>query len=214
MFNTSLQTLSSEDNLRWYCNQRDTLADSNAKLWTVVGEFTSELCVAQQLIPAATTDCARWLNGRGNGARYDNSWVGEPKIKPQGNCKERTGDPKTWPAAYTKHLARSFETQTWVYEQAVSRGGALTLVGVDLLDVEDRGGRRLELPGRVDERVDPHSYHCQAAWVAVSLLVLVFWPLGLGVGAVSCCCGVHPGGHLAVDPDWTRILRRIMLDRE
>jgi hypothetical protein len=37
-----------------------------------------------------------------------------------GNCKDKTGsDPKKFSSEYKDFLGKSFETQTWVYEQAV-----------------------------------------------------------------------------------------------
>lgn len=37
-----------------------------------------------------------------------------------GSCQEKTGrSPRGWDADYIEHLGRSFETQTYVYEQAV-----------------------------------------------------------------------------------------------
>jgi len=38
---------------------------NNTNSWTIAGEITG-----------ATTDCAYWLNGRGNGARYDATYTG------------------------------------------------------------------------------------------------------------------------------------------
>ena len=38
-----------------------------------------------------------------------------------GNCKDKTGpDAKKFSSEYKDFLGKSFETQTWVYEQAVS----------------------------------------------------------------------------------------------
>jgi glucan 1,3-beta-glucosidase len=84
---------------------------------------------------AVNTDCAKWLNGRGSGARYDNTLKNVtpfvrfskghelilPRVTFPASCSEKTGsDPTRFSAEYTEFLRKSFETQTWVYEQAVS----------------------------------------------------------------------------------------------
>lgn len=46
--------------------------------------------------------------------------TGQKAVKGAGNCSEFTGLPLTWSKEYLEYLGRSFETQTWVYEQAVS----------------------------------------------------------------------------------------------
>lgn len=95
------------DNLRWTCGFEDTLPQ--APYWVIVGEFS-----------LANTDCASALNGRGRGARWDNSLNGAEKLKFPGNCQERSGpDPDKWSASYRHQLSKSWQAQTWVYE----RGG-------------------------------------------------------------------------------------------
>jgi len=43
------------------------------------------------------------------------------RLQYRGDCTGKTGStPSGFDAEYIDHLARSFETQTWVYEQAVS----------------------------------------------------------------------------------------------
>ncbi|BFZ64090.1 hypothetical protein YB2330_005228 [Saitoella coloradoensis] len=71
VFNNWQLELSLEDHVQAACTQSDSIGLSNQKLWTIVGEFSG-----------AMTDCARWLNGFGIGARYDgtyykgSSWIG------------------------------------------------------------------------------------------------------------------------------------------
>lgn len=60
------------DHLSNACGNRANLGAANAKLWTVVGEWS-----------AAENDCAQWLNGFGTGARYDGSFPGSYYI---GSC--------------------------------------------------------------------------------------------------------------------------------
>lgn len=43
------------------------------------------------------------------------------RLQYPGDCGGKTGaDPSKFSAVYVEYLAKSFETQTWVYEQAVS----------------------------------------------------------------------------------------------
>lgn len=108
MFDLDLISLGYTANLEWTCNQTTYLETSNQNHWTIVGEFTP-----------ANTDCAQWLNGRGAGARYDNTLNGSAPLQFPGVCAEKTGaNPSGFKADYIDHLARSFEAQTWVYEKA------------------------------------------------------------------------------------------------
>ncbi|KAI8321199.1 glycoside hydrolase family 5 protein [Martensiomyces pterosporus] len=58
-------TLSRDGHLTATCQDAANVRSFNAHLWTVTGEWS-----------LATTDCARWLNGFGKGARWDGtlSW--------------------------------------------------------------------------------------------------------------------------------------------
>ncbi|KAL0240335.1 hypothetical protein I308_106585 [Cryptococcus tetragattii IND107] len=108
MFDTGLITMGYSESLDWYCGQKDYLVTSNNVHWTIVGEFAP-----------ANTDCAYWLNGRGMGARYDNTLNTSASLRYPGDCGGKTGaDPRKFSAEYVEYLAKSFETQTWVYEQA------------------------------------------------------------------------------------------------
>lgn len=132
-------------NLQWYCSQADSLRLANQQHWTIVGEFTRKSLLTpyscmRLTSAAANTDCAKWLNGRGTGARYDNTldwaqrWVlvlrfpcSNSSLPFKGDCSIKTGaDGSKFGAEYTDHLLKSFETQTWVYEQA--SGGTTSLI--------------------------------------------------------------------------------------
>ncbi|AFR95190.1 glucan 1,3-beta-glucosidase [Cryptococcus neoformans var. grubii H99] len=107
-FDPSLIAMGYSETLDWYCGQQDYLVASNNVHWTIIGEF----------VPA-NTDCAYWLNGRGMGSRYDNTLNTSAALQYPGNCNGKTGtDPSKFSAEYVEYLAKSFETQTWVYEQA------------------------------------------------------------------------------------------------
>ena len=72
--------------------------------WTVVGEWTG-----------AQTDCAKWLNGYGKGARYDGTfkdsyYVGSCDGKYTGSVQNLSGDDK-------KNLRSYIEAQLDAYEQ-------------------------------------------------------------------------------------------------
>ncbi|ORY27801.1 putative glucan 1,3-beta-glucosidase [Naematelia encephala] len=110
MFDLTLIQMGYDENLQWYCSQYDSLEQSNQAHWTIVGEFTP-----------AHTDCAMWLNGRGTGARYDNTLHGTAALAFPGDCRAKSsGDPTQFSADYIDHLGASFETQTWIYELAAS----------------------------------------------------------------------------------------------
>ncbi|KAK8846829.1 hypothetical protein IAR55_005917 [Kwoniella newhampshirensis] len=121
-FTLELLAMGYAANLNWYCGQADYIRASNDIHWTIVGEFTP-----------ANTDCAPWLNGRGKGARYDNTLNSSAPLQYPGDCSGKTGaDPGKFTAEYVEYLAKSFETQTW-----------LTSVGLGDVDVENRERVRL-----------------------------------------------------------------------
>ena len=81
MFDNNVLELGYNENIEWTCSQLDYLTTSNQAHWTIVGEFTRKLTRTETSVDAdareaATTDCAMWLNGRGLGARYDNTLNG------------------------------------------------------------------------------------------------------------------------------------------
>ncbi|GAC73472.1 hypothetical protein PANT_9c00139 [Moesziomyces antarcticus T-34] len=105
VFSPDQVAMSEDARLNNYCGQANGLASSNGNLWTIVGEWT-----------AAPTDCAKYLNGRGVGARYDGSFgQGSYYV---GSCADKTGDGSNFSAAYKASLQRLFETQISVYERA------------------------------------------------------------------------------------------------
>jgi len=61
VFDSGVLQLSPQDHVSNACAFGNQLAGSNK--WAIAGEFTG-----------AMTDCAKWLNGRGVGARYDGSF--------------------------------------------------------------------------------------------------------------------------------------------
>ena len=82
------------------CSQASALTAST--LWLVVGEWT----------PAAT-DCAKYLNGRGVGSRYDGSYPGSTAV---GSCAGLTGSASTFSSSYKTFLRQFWEAQVMSYE--------------------------------------------------------------------------------------------------
>lgn len=79
MFDLKLLEMGYTSVLKWACDQGPSLERSNRFHWTIVGEWTCEYPLSefghheQELRVVAHTDCAKWLNGRGRGARWDNT---------------------------------------------------------------------------------------------------------------------------------------------
>lgn len=97
--------MSNSDRLNFYCNMAGSISSSNSNnLWTIVGEWTT-----------APTDCAKYLNGRGVGARYDGSFgQGSYYV---GSCANKSGDGSKFSSSYKNFLKQMFETQISVYER-------------------------------------------------------------------------------------------------
>ncbi len=93
--------LSQTQHIQNACAKGPGLASS--PLWTVVGEWT----------PAAN-DCAKYLNGRGTGARFDGSLPGSTRV---GSCTGLTGKASTFSASYKTFLRQYWEAQTIAYEK-------------------------------------------------------------------------------------------------
>jgi glucan 1,3-beta-glucosidase len=77
-------------------------------LLAVVGEWT----------PAAN-DCAKYLNGRGVGSRYDGTHPDAIAARVRvGSCTGLTGDASTFSAEYKAFLRQYWEAQVITYEKA------------------------------------------------------------------------------------------------
>jgi aryl-phospho-beta-D-glucosidase BglC (GH1 family) len=70
----------------------------------IVGEWTPSM-----------TDCAKYLNGRGTGSRYDGTWPGSTRV---GTCVGITGKAATFSAEYKTFLRKTWEAQVITYEKA------------------------------------------------------------------------------------------------
>ena len=80
------------------CSHANDLQTFNTnQLLTIVGEWTP-----------AMTDCAKYLNGRGIGSRYDGSYPGSTRV---GSCQGLTGSALTFSDDYKTFLRQSWEAQ-------------------------------------------------------------------------------------------------------
>lgn len=93
--------MSNSQHISTACSKAGSL--SSFDLWVVVGEWT----------PAAN-DCAKYLNGRGVGSRFDGSFPGSTRV---GSCTGLTGKASTFSASYKTFLRQYWEAQTSTFEQ-------------------------------------------------------------------------------------------------
>ncbi|KAI4528868.1 glycoside hydrolase family 5 protein [Schizophyllum commune Loenen D] len=101
IFSNAEAAMSFNQHVSTVCNKQGAL--SSFDLWTIVGEWTP-----------AYTDCARYLNGRGIGARYDGSYPGSSYI---GSCSSKTGTGDTFSNEYKSRLRSFWEAQVISYEK-------------------------------------------------------------------------------------------------
>jgi glucan 1,3-beta-glucosidase len=76
---------------------------STFDLLVLVGEWTPVM-----------TDCAKYLNGRGIGSRFDGTYRGSHLV---GNCTGLTGNASTFSSEYQTFLRQSWEAQVITYEK-------------------------------------------------------------------------------------------------
>lgn len=81
------------------CNSVDSF--TGADKWTFIGEWT-----------AAMTDCARYLNGYGVGARYDGTYPGSKYV---GSCSWESNI-ANWPSSYLNDTRGFIEAQMEAFE--------------------------------------------------------------------------------------------------
>ncbi|KAJ2935636.1 hypothetical protein H1R20_g1459, partial [Candolleomyces eurysporus] len=101
VFNNNRVRWSEDQHIQGICARRSGLGDSG--LWTIVGEWSP-----------ARTDCAKYLNGRGVGSRYDGTFPGSSRV---GSCTEMSGKANTFSASYKTFLRKFWEAQTITYEE-------------------------------------------------------------------------------------------------
>ncbi|TDL20936.1 exo-beta-1,3-glucanase [Rickenella mellea] len=101
MFSNNLVALSQQGHISNACGNAGTL--SSFDLWTIVGEWTP-----------GSTDCAKYLNGRGVGSRYDGSYSGSTRV---GSCTGLSGSASSFSSSYKTFLRQFWEAQVITYEQ-------------------------------------------------------------------------------------------------
>ncbi|EKM84059.1 hypothetical protein AGABI1DRAFT_110649 [Agaricus bisporus var. burnettii JB137-S8] len=102
VFSDEMNAWSEQKHIQETCNRASDIGASD--LWTVVGEWSP-----------ASTDCARYLNGRFVGARYDGTKY--HKRIPGRVCALKTGSGATFSPSYKKFLRQFWEAQTITYEK-------------------------------------------------------------------------------------------------
>ncbi|KAK7032151.1 hypothetical protein VNI00_013325 [Paramarasmius palmivorus] len=101
MFSDAEVSRSNQEHINVACNYAGEI--SSFDLWTIIGEWTP-----------APTDCAKYLNGRGRGARYDGSFSGSSRV---GSCNGKTGSSSSFSNDYKTFLRQYWEAQTSTYEK-------------------------------------------------------------------------------------------------
>ncbi|VDC03463.1 unnamed protein product [Peniophora sp. CBMAI 1063] len=104
VFSDAENARSQQQHIDSACANGAELASFNKnQLWSIVGEWTT-----------AMTDCAKYLNGRGVGSRYDGSYDGESAV---GSCSGKTGSISQLSSSYKTFLRKMYEAQTSTFEQ-------------------------------------------------------------------------------------------------
>ncbi|KAI0275227.1 glycoside hydrolase family 5 protein [Gloeopeniophorella convolvens] len=106
MFSDDQVKLNETQHIQAACASGPTLAEfDHTQMPVIVGEWTP-----------AMTDCAKYLNGRGKGARYDGTFG--DGVAAFGSCKGLTGSGATFSEDYKTFLRQSWEAQVQSWEQA------------------------------------------------------------------------------------------------
>jgi len=101
IFSDQEEAMTQSQHISTVCGKQSDI--SSFDLWLIVGEWTP-----------ANTDCARYLNGRGVGARYDGSYSGSPRV---GSCTGLTGSASSFSSSYKTFLRQFWEAQVISYER-------------------------------------------------------------------------------------------------
>jgi len=103
IFDNDALSQSPEEHFSTACQFGDQMASTGK--WTIAGEFTG-----------AITDCAKWLNGLGKGARYDGSFEGSTY---HGSCDgKHTGTVAGLSSADKSNVKRFINAQLDAFEKA------------------------------------------------------------------------------------------------
>ena len=103
MFDSSALQMSVSDHVSTACSFGSQMASNNK--WTIAGEWTG-----------AMTDCAKWLNGRNIGARYDGTMVDSEYI---GSCNGYSSGTVNGLSKTAKgNIGRFIQAQMSAFEEA------------------------------------------------------------------------------------------------
>ncbi|KAH6917044.1 exo-beta-1,3-glucanase [Coprinopsis sp. MPI-PUGE-AT-0042] len=103
MFDNAKIAWSEDQHIQAMCARASDM--SAAGMWTLVGEWTP-----------ARTDCAKYLNGRGIGSRYEGTYPGSTRV---GSCAGFTGSASGFSDSYKTFLRKFWEAQVTTYEKGV-----------------------------------------------------------------------------------------------
>jgi len=92
---------SNQEHIQSACAEASTLA--SFPLYVFVGEWSP-----------AMTDCAKYLNGRGVGARYDGTKSGSQRV---GSCTGKTGHGSSFSSSFKTFLRQMWEAQVISFEK-------------------------------------------------------------------------------------------------
>ncbi|KAF8656255.1 hypothetical protein AX16_002691 [Volvariella volvacea WC 439] len=107
IFSDSELERSWDEHIAHSCSEIPSLtAYASSNIWTVIGEWSN-----------APTDCTRWLNGRGVGARWDGTYFPGPDSDFHGSCDGFSGSSERFTDEYKAFLRRYWEAQVEVGER-------------------------------------------------------------------------------------------------
>lgn len=160
VFDTGVLAMDINAHVSTACGFGSQMASTN-KI-TVSGEWTG-----------AMTDCAKWLNGYGTGARYDNTFEGDGKV--YGSCAPwKTGSITQLPVSDQQNTRRFIEAQLDAYEKAAGwiwwtwkTEGA---PGWDMGDLIKAGVFPQPLSDRKCKFLPPMAYSCYVWELLLTLL--------------------------------------------
>ena len=149
IFSQSDVEMSQQQHISAACAEASNLGPFD--LWTIVGEWTP-----------ASTDCAKYLNGRGVGSRYDGSFPGSTRV---GSCTGLTGPASSFSSSYKTFLRQFWEAQVCMIFGCLNHsngwlGRRIRIeCWVDPVVMEGSGWhcRRMVLPGWPSQRLDPQQ---------------------------------------------------------
>lgn len=101
LFDPESIAMTQDERIGYYCSLKDGFAKANEHLYMLVGEWSP-----------AFTDCARGLNGRFLGHRYDGTFPGSTR---RNSCKGRTGNAKQFSEGFKANLKKNFAAQADAY---------------------------------------------------------------------------------------------------